>query len=151
MAFFAIVALFVSPVLAWNCCCTAHASTSSPHSLVQNLAVESTSSGAHSCCPSEMAPAVKSETLSKAKSSVLSCAIIQNVCHCEEHSPEVFTLSDQFSSFQFAPVILVATPPATFSPIESERLVTYFGVTARPRGPDNRTRSTRGPPTSLLS
>jgi hypothetical protein len=154
MAFFAVLALFVSPILAWSCCCSGHAPTTPSRISTTTINLENTVEGGHDCCPSTAdssgfsahktdSPAVQNATLE--------CVTISNVCDCEKDSSGVLALNERFSSFNFFPLATVATPQQLFSPTESQRIVTYFNRATPPRGPDSRTRSSRGPPSSLLS
>jgi hypothetical protein len=153
MALFAVLALFVSPVLAWDCCCNAHtASISSP--AVPALDLEGLASGNHPCCPSTTVSGsgtIENYNTTEAKFAKTICTTISNVCDCDDSTLGVIALNERFSGFNFFPLGTILTAQHLFSPTGSERIVTYFNIATRPRGPDSRTRSSRGPPTSLSS
>ncbi len=156
MAFLAIVALFVSPAFAWDCCCTSEkvVSYQSTQSTLRINAVQVADKGNHSCCAEAMVATktvANAQRISELKDAAPTCSAIKPICECDKNAPAVFALSDHSSSFQPVLLALIATPYTLSSPVESTRPAVYANVSARPRGPDIRARSSRGPPTSLLS
>lgn len=139
MAFLAVVALFVSPVLAFGCCCH-----SAPHSAVSI----SPQTASHACCD-EKKGAQKAEN--HAHHSQL-CAVVTSVCDCDNGSQNrAFTALDS-SVFQFSSALEASqNHKFEFAFVADVRRAAYFCADARPRSPDRTSAPGRAPPVFALT
>ncbi|RYG59081.1 hypothetical protein EON80_26130 [bacterium] len=129
LALFAMLALWISPALAWVCCCHAEPA------LAQHNVSQTAKPKAHSCCPQPSKTAQVSA---------------QHDCDCDSAQNVVVARAEAPDSFPFAPVV-VSVSPIQFH-LNVARLSTQIGYItweARPRGPDPFTRGGRAPPAFL--
>ena len=148
MAFLALVALFVSPVLALGCCCG-----SSLHPSV--LSVASTShhgagKAAHGCCAEEEAAEHHAGNNGATNQD---CSVVKSVCSCDSavnDQPFVAADSSVFSSF--APVFAtLPVSPFVFQCVKGVRLAPTTDHAVWPRSADRSAHSGRAPPALALS
>ncbi|RYX85082.1 hypothetical protein EON83_07495 [bacterium] len=152
MAFFAIVALCVSPAFAWSCCCNAEqtvamSATSSAKSSSPKLA--SARHCALPCCEKAEsdAPTVMKAPASQSVHSMGHGAVVKSKCDCS-HDDGSSLVSAVSSAQSFVGIGALAMPVQAFtlSFEEDARFAPCFDVAARPRSPGGRSSSGRGPP-----
>lgn len=126
LALFAMLALWISPALAWACCCHQAAVSLSPQASPQPEAQ------GHSCCPQP------------AETAQLSAP---HTCDCESAQSNDLVRAEAPDSFSFAPVAVAVSPvDFGFAPHSNSSLEYKHTYQARPRGPDLWTRGGRAPP-----
>lgn len=135
MAFLAVVALFVSPVLALACCCDSD-------TIPQTTRLVQSAPAPHGCCPSEAVsqPVTYPQTLA--------CAEYSAPCGCHhelQNAPFTALDSQVFTAFL---LVALALPSSAFefSFTEDVRLAVFNHASARPRSPDINSASGRAPP-----
>lgn len=150
MAFLAIVALFVSPALASNCCCYAPpAAKATFSSSVRSHHVAPAQSG-DSCCEDERA-SVKSAASHSQSDKISHVSCVKNRCACSHLDAPVFVSSDSASHLlSFPAAIAPRVAPFALSFEEDARLAPCFDAASRPRSPSWRSLSGRAPPVASL-
>jgi hypothetical protein len=129
LALFAMLALWISPALAWVCCCHQEAAP------VQKIA-HRIEAKAHSCCPQP----IQSAQLSA-----------PHDCDCDSAQNTIATGAPALDAFFFVPVaVTVSTIRFRLDISQGDSQVQYTPWEARPRGPDLFSRSGRAPPTFLV-
>ena len=146
MAFLAIVALFVSPALAWSCCCSSQSVASS---LIASRKADSRPSTLPShcirpCCAHEDERVTSVGAASSHRRDHV--AVVKAKCHCshDADTPAVIGVS----SHSFFAHIALAMPirALVVSSVEDVRTLPCFVGVTRPRSPGRRSSCGRGPP-----
>lgn len=146
MAFLALVALFISPALAWSCCCNSlpvSASAATSQKTQARLAALPPHCARPCCAREEEKVASASVT---APSSVHHVAVVKAKCDCshDDSTPVVAGVA----SHSFSATVALAIPlrAFVFSFAEDARTLPCFAVAAQPRSPGLRFTCGRGPP-----
>ena len=146
MAFLAIIALFVSPALAWSCCCNSQPPTASivASQKVQSRLAPMPSHCVRPCCAHEDEAMTSVGAASSRWAGHVTT--IKAKCHCS-HDADIPTATS-VSPYSFSAPVALAMPlrAVVFSYAEDARTLPCFAVAARPRSPGRRSSCGRGPP-----
>lgn len=148
MAFLAIVALFISPALAWNCCCSALPAISSAQASrkIQSRLATIPPPCVRPCCAHEEEHTASVSAPPSSHQLAAHVAVVKAKCNCS-HDADTPTIAG-VSSQSFSAPVAIAMPlgAIAFFYVEDVRTLPCFAVAARPRSPGQRSSCGRGPP-----